>query len=48
MKTYIITVEHDNGETRIRVTARSKKVAVAIIMEAEGCPESAIKSVSRL
>ena len=43
MKTYLFTLTHDLGTLRIRVTASSRKRAIAMLMTAEGCPRRAIK-----
>jgi hypothetical protein len=45
LKTFIITVQHDWGQLDIALVARNKTVAKKIVMQAEGCPASAIKKV---
>ncbi len=40
--TYVLTVKHDHGRARIRVTAQSEQAARGMVMAAEHCPESAI------
>ena len=42
---YLVTIRHDAGIIRITTTATSAESAIAIIMQSEGCPRSAIKSV---
>ena len=42
MKTYELTVKHDNGEVTIRVRARNVEMAHQMVENAEGCPRSAI------
>lgn len=45
MKTYTITVKHDNGNYKIKTYAHSVEVAVRDIMSAENCPISAIGKI---
>jgi hypothetical protein len=42
---YVVTVKHDNGKARIKVSAMNLDSAKKMVMEAEGCPESAIVSI---
>lgn len=42
MKTFEIQVKHDNGETVLRVRARNIDAANEMVMQAEGCPRSAL------
>ena len=44
MKTYEFTLYHDNGKTKIRVTAGNLERAQKLLMIAEDCPISAIQS----
>lgn len=44
---YIVTVKHDEGKTKLRVTASSEDAAKKKIMSAEGCPERAIISIKK-
>ena len=39
---YILTVKHDHGKARIKITAQSEQAARGMVMAAERCPESAI------
>lgn len=45
MNRYEFELEHDNGQAKIIIIARNIQSAVAQVMNAEGCPESAIVSV---
>lgn len=42
MQEFVLRLKHDKGVTVIKVTATSLKKAKQQLMEAEGCPESAI------
>ena len=42
MKIYIARLKHDRGIVYLKVTARTKKSAIAQIMAYEGCPRRAI------
>lgn len=42
---YRLTVQHDAGKVRITTTATDEQAAKIKVMNAEGCPESAIKKV---
>jgi hypothetical protein len=44
-QTFIFTLKHDKGRTRLQVTASSMSAAFDKVMKAEGCPRSAIKRV---
>lgn len=44
-KTYIVTVKHDNGVSKIGTCSTSKASAIELIMKAEGCPKRAIVKV---
>ncbi len=49
IETYVVTVRHDNGKTRIRVVSLSgKQGAITQVVTAEGCPECAIVGIRRL
>ena len=48
MKTFIATLEHDNGTVKIKVTASSRKAAKTMIMSAENCPSRAIISITEV
>ncbi len=43
--TYVVTVKHDKGTSRLQINASSEESAKKRIMDIEGCPSSAIKSV---
>ena len=45
LKTFTVTVNHDNGSCRIKVVARTKKSAKHLIMKTENCPKNAIQSI---
>lgn len=45
MKDFIVTVKHDQGTKKIRVTAIAEDVARNMVYMAENCPESAIIKV---
>jgi hypothetical protein len=45
MKTFIVTFKHDNGKTKLRITARDERTAKEMVMNSESCPESAIIKV---
>lgn len=47
MKQFVVTVKHDTGLKRIRVTASDEAKARELVMIAEGCPESAIVKVRK-
>ena len=42
MKTYIFTLQHDDGKVMIRAIAADYESAKKQILESENCPESAI------
>lgn len=42
MKTYIITLKHDNGQTNFTVVAYFLNEAIDMLLKAENAPESAI------
>lgn len=46
MNTYLVTIQHDHGTLKIQINASSKQAARKIAADYEGCPESAIKSVT--
>lgn len=48
MRTYIITLAHDRGKTKIRTVATSQKDAINAIMQAENCPRRAITKITEL
>jgi hypothetical protein len=45
MKIYIARLVHDRGIAHLKVTARTKKSAIAQIMASEGCPRRAIVEI---
>lgn len=45
MNNYIVTVQHDGGQKRIKTTASDRNAAIQKIMSAENCPENAITNV---
>jgi hypothetical protein len=45
MKTYTVTLTHDNGTVKIKVVAINEQSAKEQVMSAENCPESAIVKV---
>jgi len=42
MKTYKLTLKHDNGKVNLIVKAETAEQAKQLVMKAENCPESAI------
>lgn len=44
MKNYTFKLKHDKGTVNITVLAQSHEAAKAMILQAEGCPPSAIKN----
>lgn len=48
MKTYRLTINHDNGTFKIKTAASSKEQAINIVCEAENCPPGAIDKVERV
>lgn len=46
MKTYIAVLKHDKGLFRLKVTARNISSALQQIMNAEKCPQQAIKRLT--
>jgi len=48
MKTYILTLKHDNGTVKIRVFADSIQGAINAVTKAENCPECAIINIKVL
>lgn len=48
-KDYLVKVKHDNGEINFIVTTlRGKDNAIGMVMQAEGCPRSAIVEVKKM
>lgn len=45
MTKYIATLKHDKGTVKISVLASDIETAKILILKAENCPESAIKSI---
>lgn len=45
MKTFKAEIQHDTGTFTMCVSATSEQTAIHKIMEAEGCPDTAIKSI---
>ncbi len=45
MNNYIVTVQHDGGQKRIKTTASDRNAAIQKIMSAENAPENAITNV---
>ncbi len=48
LKMYRVLVNHDKGLMPIWITASSEEAAKRMVMEAEGCPERAIRSIERM
>jgi hypothetical protein len=48
LKTYIATVQHDNGTTLMNVKAESPERAIEIICKSENCPQSAISNIEQV
>lgn len=44
-KSYVVTVKHDNGLSKIGTCSTSKDRAIELVMKAEGCPKRAIVKV---
>jgi len=42
MKTYKLTLKHDNGKVNLIVKAETAEQAKQLVMKAENCPPSAI------
>lgn len=42
MNTYIITLKHDSGKTKLITNADNEAQAVKLVCDAEGCPPHAI------
>ena len=45
LKTFTVTVNHDDGTCRIKVISRTSKSAKYSVMKSELCPENAIQSI---
>ena len=45
MKTYKLTLKHDNGTVNLIVKAENEEAAKQIVMKAEGCPARAITKI---
>lgn len=45
MTTYVLHLKHDHGAFRIKTAASSEESAIRIVMNAEGCPRSAITKI---
>lgn len=45
MTKYVATLQHDNGKTKLHVTATDEATAIDMIMKAEGCPRCAIIAI---
>lgn len=48
MKTYLITIKHDNGTLAVQTTATDRYAAISNVMQSEGCPRSAIESAKKI
>lgn len=48
MKTFKITLKHDEGRHVMAVTRNTKEEAISAVQKCEGCPESAIIKVELL
>lgn len=48
MKTYKLTLKHDNGTVNLIVKAGNEESAKQIVMKAEGCPAGAITKIKEL
>lgn len=49
IETYIVTLKHDRGRTRLKVVSlNGEQGAKEQIMAAEGCPESAIVKMKKI
>jgi hypothetical protein len=42
MNTYKLTLNHDNGKTKVKVKAETLDKAIIMVCEAEGCPVCAV------
>lgn len=47
LHTYTVTVQHDNGITRMTVRASSAAAVIAIVQDIEKCPARAIRAIKR-
>lgn len=47
MNHYTLTLKSDNGKHKLGVVARNYQSAIAQVMNAENCPESAIIKIVR-
>ena len=45
MKTYKLTLKHDNGTINLIVKADNEEAAKQIVIKAEGCPAGAITKI---
>lgn len=45
MKTYIVTLKHDNGVYRIKTVAKCIGNAIHAVCMAENCPENAVTNI---
>lgn len=45
MKFYEITLNHDNGQATVIVTAEDESAALSLIMNVEKCPARSITSI---
>ena len=48
MQTFVIKLKHDKGTVKIKTVARNEENAVYKVMQAEGCPFTAIKSIKQV
>lgn len=42
MKRFRLTLKHDNGKFKIKTVAQDEETAISMVMNAEGCPRTAI------
>jgi len=48
MKHFTLTLKHDQGKCKLRVTATSEKTARLMVRAAERCPDGAIIAVKEI
>lgn len=48
MKTYIMTLKHDTGKTKVKVTASNLETAINMVVLAENCPRRAIVKTQQI
>jgi len=47
MEKFILTLKHDKGKIKISTFAENEKMAIEIICNSEGCPQSAIIKIEK-